>query len=388
LTFKKLLLFIFIILAIVTLGYAITNGNIDTKTNNSKLTKANPFNGLEADFLKKLKKRMAYHKVPGVSIALLKDFKVSWTHAAGVIDLKTNRAVDENTVFQAASISKPVFASVLLKYRQDNNLDLDTNVNDLLSSWQLPAHQWSDSNEVTLRRLLSHSAGTTVHGFAGYAANEKVPSIISLLNGSIPANSAPIIVDIEPGSEFRYSGGGTTVAQLVLQDQSHTPLQALAQSTIFTPLDMKHSSYLQPLTGELSENSARPYDTNGNVIKGGAHTYATLSAAGLWTTPSDILRLVAQIQQAHLGIGKSIFTKQSINEMLTPQIESMGIGFFLEGDEIISAFSHGGANEGYRAYLYARTQSGEGIAIMTNSDSGGELIDEIIDSAIETYQWD
>ncbi|MCJ8318112.1 MAG: beta-lactamase family protein [Colwellia sp.] len=343
--------------------------------------------GGQPDILANLKERMAHYKVPGVSIALLKDFKISWTHTEGVIDLESNHAVDANTVFQSASISKPVFASILMKYRQDNDLNLDVNINSLLKSWQLPSHQWKNKSEVTLRRLLSHSAGTTVHGFAGYASGEDVPSIISLLNGSKPANSDPVVVNIEPGTKFRYSGGGTTLAQLALQDQSQIPLAELAKKILFTPLKMNNSSYSQPLTGKLKENAALPYRSNGDPVKGGAHTYATQSAAGLWTTPSDLLRLVVQIQRANLATGKSIFTKQSIDEMLTPQIDDMGIGFFLEGKNPFTAFSHGGSNEGFRAFLYAQTQSGDGIVIMTNSDSGGKLIDEIMDDVIEFYQW-
>ena len=167
--------------------------------------------------LSSLKERMSHYKVPAVSIAFLKDNKISWTHTEGVIDLNSNRSIDENTVFQAASISKPVFACVLMKYRQDNGLNIDVDVNTLLKSWQLPEHQWTSENKVTLRKLLSHTANDTEHGFAGYTDGSDVPSITSLLNGIKPANSASVVVDIEPGTQFRYSGGGTTLAQLVLQ---------------------------------------------------------------------------------------------------------------------------------------------------------------------------
>lgn len=335
-----------------------------------------------------LKERMEYYKVPAVSIAFLKDNKISWTHTVGVIDQINNRPIDANTVFQAASISKPVFASVLMKYRQDNNLNLEVDVNRLLKSWQVPAHQWSHKSDVTLRRLLSHSAGTTIHGFAGYAEGTDVPSIISLLKGVTPANSAPVIVDIEPGTQFRYSGGGTILAQLVLQDQSKTLLPELAKATLFDPLLMGHSVYSQPLEGSLKNNAAVAHNTNGVPIAGGAHTYAALAAAGLWTTPSDLLRLVSKIQLAGLGKDESFFTKKTVEEILSPQIEPMGIGFFLGGKEKVTSFSHGGSNEGYKAQLFAHTQTGDGIAIMTNSDNGSALISEILNRISEIYHWD
>lgn len=338
--------------------------------------------------LSSLKERMAHYNVPAVSIAFLKDNKISWTHTEGFIDLNNHRPIDENTVFQAASISKAVFASTLMKYRQDNGLNIDADINTLLKSWQLPAHQWASKNNVSLRQLLSHSAGTTVHGFAGYKHGSDVPSITSLLNGAKPANSAPVVVDIEPGTQFRYSGGGTTLAQLVLQDHAKSTITELAKKIIFEPLMMQHSSFSQPLVGNLKSNAAVAHNADGKPVVGGSHTYATLSAAGLWTTPSDLLRLVSQIQLAGLGKNNAFFSKSTIDEMLTPQIPPMGIGFFIEGEDEITSFSHGGANEGFMAHLFAHTKTGDGIVIMTNGEKGTSLIDEIMIRASEIYHWD
>jgi len=334
-----------------------------------------------------LQERMDHYNVPGISIAFLNNHKIVWTHTQGVTDRKSNKLIDENTVFQAASISKPVFASILMKYRQHNDLNLDIDVNTLLKSWQLPTHKWSGKNDVTLRRLLSHSAGTTVHGFAGYEKGQEVPSIISLLNGTKPTNSDPIIVDIEPGSKFRYSGGGTTVAQLVLQDQSNSSLPKLANRTLFTPLKMQHTSFSQPLISKLNNNAAKAHNADGEIIIGGSHTYATLSAAGLWTTPSDLLRLVSKIQLAGLGKDETFFTKKTIEEMFKPQLSSMGIGFFVEGENEITSFSHGGANEGFMAHLFAHNKTGDGIVIMTNGNNGTALIDEVLLRVSEIYNW-
>ena len=284
--------------------------------------------------LRTLKERMVALNIPAVSIAFMQDHKISWTVTEGVIDLKSQRQIDKNTVFQAASISKPVFATVLLKYRQQPPLDLDTDVNTLLKSWQLPKHKWSKSSPVTLRRLLSHSAGTTVHGFRGYAVGENVPSIIEVLEGANPANSKAVLVDIEPNTILRYSGGGTTLAQLVLQDQSRILLPELAKTLIFEPLGMQHSAYSQPLNEKLAKNAAVPYRSSGIAVEGGAHTYATLAAAGLWTTPSDLLKLASNIQRSYQGLDSSFLTNKTVSEILTPQIESIGIGFFTSWEYI------------------------------------------------------
>ncbi|WP_262694568.1 serine hydrolase domain-containing protein [Kordiimonas aquimaris] len=337
--------------------------------------------------LSTLKERMAHYNVPGVSIAFMKNHKVAWTYTEGVIDKVTNRPVDEHTVFQAASISKPVFATTLMRYRAEHGLDLDADVNTLLTSWKLPEHKWQASSPVTLRRLLSHSAGTTVHGFRGYTAGENVPTLTGVLNGTPPANSAAVVVDIEPGTKFRYSGGGTTLAQLALQDVSGEALASMAKRYIFEPLNMRRSAYAQPLNADLSANAAVPYNSSGEPVPGGAHTYATMAAAGLWTTPSDLLRLAGAIQRAHNGSDQSFLSQTTTSEILTRQSDQVGVGFFLNNKGEVTSFSHGGANEGFRANLFAHTETGDGVAVMTNGDNGGALIAEILTRISELYNW-
>jgi len=337
--------------------------------------------------LSSLEERMRFHKVPGVSIAFLQDHKVVWTYTAGVTDFESNCPIDENTVFQAASILKPVFATVLMKYREQHGLDLDANVNDLLKSWQLPTYVWEEKKPVTLRRLLSHSAGTIVQGFIGYASGETVPTISALLDGTKPSNSEAVLVDIEPGTKFRYSGGGTTLAQLTLRDISGTPLPPLAQQLVFEPLGMHHSQFAQPLTGNLAANAAVPHRSGGKPVEGGAYTYVAMAAAGLWTTPSDLMRFAGAIQLSAKGAAQTLWSQETVGEMLSSQWNSMGIGFYLEGDGPFTAFYHTGGNEGFRSYFYAHTETGDGIAIMTNSDAGDVLTSEILSRVNEIYGW-
>jgi CubicO group peptidase (beta-lactamase class C family) len=336
-----------------------------------------------------LDERMAVHNVPGISVAFLRNNEIEWTLTVGVRDTATGAPVDVDTVFQAASISKPLFATTLMVHRQSEDLDLDADINSLMSRWQLPRHQWQDSEPVTLRRLLSHNAGTTVHGFRGYAAGEDVPTIIELLEGADPSASNPAIVDIMPGSQSRYSGGGTTIAQLAFEDQSGIALGAAAQTLMFEPLGMTHSAYLQPLTGDLQLNAATPYDGSGDPITGGPHDYSPImAAAGLWTTPSDLMRLARAVQQSHQGEDESWMTQDTARTMLTRQFDQVGIGFQLRGDEEITAFSHGGSNAGFRAQFFAHTAHGDGVAIMTNGANGSALIREIMIQIADYYDWE
>ncbi|WP_412725534.1 serine hydrolase [Alteromonas sp. D210916BOD_24] len=339
--------------------------------------------GQEEDF-QSLEQRQAHYDVPGVSVAFMRNGQIAWTMQSGVKDVTTGLVVDENTVFQAGSISKPAFAAVIMKYRKDNPLDLDTDVNNLLTSWQLPEHEWTGQEEVSLRRLLSHTAGTTVHGFPGYAAGEPVPILQQVLEGVAPANTDAVVVDIQPGTQMRYSGGGTTLAQLTLQDVANEPLPTMAQRLLFTPLGMMRSGFEQPISSNLSNNMATPYDGDGAPIKGGAHTYATLAAAGMWSTPSDILKMASGVRSAYLGQKTDWLSQASAQEMLTNntptnEAPNVGIGFFINMDDNgkILGFGHGGADAGFMSQLYIELDTGNGYAIMTNGNNGMQLIREL-----------
>jgi CubicO group peptidase (beta-lactamase class C family) len=339
--------------------------------------------GQEVDY-QSLEQRQAHYKVPGVSVAFMRNGQLAWTMESGVKDVTTKLAVDENTVFQAGSISKPAFAAVLMKYRQDNPIDLDTDVNNLLTSWQLPEHEWTGQEAVSLRQLLSHTAGTTVHGFPGYAAGEPVPTLQQVLEGTAPANTSAVVVDIKPGTQMRYSGGGTTLAQLALQDVANEPLPTMSQRLLFKPLGMTRSGYEQPITTNLSNNMATPYDGDGSPIEGGAHTYATLAAAGMWSTPSDMLRFASSVRSAYLGQKNDWISQATAQEMLTNNTPSIappnvGIGFFINMDDNgeILGFGHGGADAGFMSQLYIELDTGNGYAIMTNGNNGRQLITEL-----------
>ena len=339
--------------------------------------------GQEVDY-QSLEQRQAHYDVPGVSVAFMRNGQLAWTMQSGVKDLTTELAVDENTVFQAGSISKPAFAAVLMKYRQVNSLDLDADVNTLLTSWQLPEHEWTGQDVVSLRRLLSHTAGTTVHGFPGYAAGEPVPTLQQVLEGAFTANTDAVVVDIQPGTQMRYSGGGTTLAQLTLQDEANEPLPTMSQRLLFKPLGMTRSGFDQPISKKLSNNMATPYDGDGAPIKGGAHTYATLAAAGMWSTPSDMLKMASGVRSAYLGQKTDWISQASAQEMLTnntPSIEppNVGIGFFINmsDDGEVLGFGHGGADAGFMSQLYLELDTGNGYAIMTNGNNGRQLISEL-----------
>lgn len=234
-----------------------------------------------------IEERMKFYKVPGLSVAVIKDFKIHWARAYGVKDLETKEPVTVETLFQAGSISKSVNAMIVMKKVEQGKISLDANINDKLVSWKLPDNDFTAKKKVTLRNLLSHTAGTTVHGFPGYAIDEKVPTVPQVLNGEAPANTAPVRVDLEPGTRFRYSGGGTTITQLALTDIEKKPYPEIARETVLKPLKMTNSTYSQPLPASWRPKAATGYRRDGSEVKGKIHIYPEMAAAGLWTTPTD-----------------------------------------------------------------------------------------------------
>ena len=335
-----------------------------------------------------LKDRMETYHVPGVSIAVIDDAQITWSKGYGVMETGTASKVTTDTLFQAASISKPVTALAVLALVEQGQLDLDEDVNQRLSSWKLPENEYTRKNKVTLRRLLAHSAGVTVHGFPGYGSNETVPTLLQILNGEPPANTDPIQVDIEPGSATRYSGGGYTVMQQLLEDITRKPFQELMQSTVLEKLAMHDSFFEQPLAAIHHNRAVTAHTGAGSPIPGKWHTYPEKAAAGLWTTPTDLARFLIEIMQSSKGLSNKLLSVDRANEMLTPQNENFGLGLELKkGADDRYRFGHGGSNEGFRCYMVAYKETGQGAVVMTNSNNGDLLIMEIIRAIAHVYGW-
>ena len=334
-----------------------------------------------------IQERMKHYRVPGVSIAVIHDFKVEWAKAYGVKDVETNEPITTETRFQAASISKPVTAMIALKKVAEGKIALDENINNKLTSWKLPDNEFTAKKKVTLANLLSHTGGLTVHGFPGYEVGKKLPTLPEVLDGKEPANTAAVRVDMEPGTKFRYSGGGTTITQLTLMDIEKKPYPQIAQETVLGPLGMTHSTYSQPLPDDLRKQAASGHRQNGKPVEGKIHVYPEMAPAGLWTTPTDLATFAIEVQLSLAGKSNKVLSKEMTAKMVTPFISDfVGMGFFIEKHGNAIYFGHGGANEGFRCGLLVSRDKGYGVAVMVNSDNG-EVINEIFRSVAREYQW-
>ncbi|NIJ31091.1 CubicO group peptidase (beta-lactamase class C family) [Sphingomonas insulae] len=321
--------------------------------------------------------------VPGVSVAVLHGGAIEWSKGYGVTRAG-GAAVTSDTLFQAGSISKPVTALAALRLVQQHRLTLDGDVNAQLRGWQLPT---PPGEQVSLRELLSHTAGTTVHGFPGYAAGVVVPSVDDVLAGHAPANTKPVIVDTKPGTTWRYSGGGYTVIQKLIGDVTGKPFAAVLHDEVLRPAGMARSSFAQPLDAASLAIAAWPHDGSGKPVPGGPHTYPELAAAGLWSTPSDLLRYAVAVRDSVRGEKGSILDQSLATAMLTPGKGEWGLGLEVHPTPADRAFAHGGSNEGYENFLVAYTGSGDGVAVMTNGAQGAELGSEITRSVAAAYGW-
>ncbi len=334
-----------------------------------------------------LAERMAYYNVPGASLAVVENGEIAFAKAYGLADAETGQPVTTETLFQAASISKPVSALAAMALVQAGKLDLDADVNTLLKSWQVPENEFTQTEKVTLRRILSHNAGLTVHGFPGYAQGVDLPTVQQVLLGQPPANTEAVFVDVLPGSIWRYSGGGTTVAQLLLMETTGLTHAELMQKYVLGPAGMQHSTYQQPLPPHRHAEASAAHKPDGKPIAGKWHTYPEQAAAGLWTTPSDLCRYVIAVQRSYLGKPGAVLSPEIAKEMLRVQFGSFGLGPQIQGEGQSLSFSHGGSNEGFRCEMMGYAHTGQGIAVMTNSDNGGSLCQEILRAAALAYGW-
>ncbi|MEM7023885.1 MAG: serine hydrolase [Pseudomonadota bacterium] len=332
--------------------------------------------------------RMAHYRVPGVSIAVIDQGRIAWAKGYGVTDAQSRSPVDERTLFQAASISKPVTSAAVLRLVDGGVLDLDRDVHEALRSWQVPTDPMTERHPVTLRGLLSHRAGLTVHGFAGYPVGSALPNLVQILAGEPPANNPAVVVEQMPGRAFQYSGGGYTIIQQLLVDVLDQPFAALMSTVLLEPLGMDRSTFALHLSESMAGSATKAHGSDGEPLAGGWHVYPESAAAGLWTTPSDIARLVIALQGGLGESGEPILSRGAVREMLHVQGDGpTGLGVFIEGDGDATRFGHGGANEGFRSEMVGYAEGGWGAVVMTNGANGGALISEILNGIAATYGW-
>lgn len=335
-----------------------------------------------------LLQRMQVYKVPGVSIAIINHGRIEWARGYGYKENGSNEKVTPNTLFQAASISKSVSAVAALQLADAHLVDLDYAANAYLKTWTIRENVFTQKAPVTLRRILSHTAGFNIHGFDGYAIDHTLPTLSQILDGIAPANSPAIEVEAVPGTEFRYSGGGYVVMQQLVQDVSGQDLASYANQHVLQRAGMSHSTFTQPLPDTWKSFASAGHDNDGMAIDGKWNTYPEIGAAGLWTTPTDLARFAMEIQKGVQG-QSNLLSKNMIDQYLTPTtLEQYGLGVGIKGVGNSAKFWHTGGNAGFRCIMTAYAHEGTGAIVMTNGDGGSFLMTEIQAAIARAYEWD
>ena len=342
-----------------------------------------------------LAERMKYYNTPGVSVAVINNYQIEWSKVYGTLDVNTGIPVTSETIFEAASTSKFITAVLALHYAEKGFIELDSNVNDYLKTWQIPDNEFTENEKVTLRRLLTHKAGLPTTNY-GHDESVGYPTLLNVLNGESPALNKPAIPDVEPGSLWQYSNVAFNVIQLLLEDISGKTFQELAKEVIFDPLEMNKSTFIYPLDSENKKHEAMPHDAEGNSLNPSMHLTA-LAHGGLTTTPIDLAKFTSEIMLSYKGKSEKIISQETTKHILDKEFDldprmfgiplSEGLGVFLIGlgNEII--FAHPGSNlPGLNCWLIGWPEKGSAIIIMTNGAMGEVLSLEIMNAFINEYE--
>lgn len=335
-----------------------------------------------------IRDRMKFHKIPSVSMAIINNGKIEWIKTYGYADIGNKRLANNSTLYQVASISKSVVGLGMMKLVQDGQLSLSTDIRTYLKSWTFPDNEFSKGKPITLKNLLSHTAGLNVHGFIGYPIGDPIPTINQILNGEKPANHEAVKPEYPVNEHFEYSGGGYAIIRKILDDVISPNFDSLFQKIVLKPIGMENSSFSQPLS-PMYKNYAYAHDVKMAPVKGHYYLYPELAAGGLWSTAGDIARFILSIQAALKADPKSIITKANCDEMLTPKLNKYALGFGIQERDAEKYFWHEGESFGYNAVFYGSFNSRKGIVILTNAypDNGQPFIKELLNSVAITYNW-
>ena len=334
-----------------------------------------------------LKDRMKQYNIRGLSIAVIRNYKIEWARGYGTMDTATNEPVSTQTLFQAGSISKSLNAVGLLKLVQDKKIDLYADINNYLEKWKFPYDTVSQNKKISLANLLSHTAGLSIHGFPGYERGDTIPSLTDILDGKAPANTKAVRSEFAPGLRYQYSGGGTTISQLMAMDITGQAYADYMWNQVLKPLGMTMSSYNQPPAKDKEKFLATGYHEDGIEVKGKYHVYPEQGAAGLWTNPTDIATYIIETQLSLQGKSNKVLSQEMTKLRLTPYIDSSAaLGVFIETKGGEKYFGHGGADEGFLSTYKGSFENGNGVVVMVNSNNGN-MLNEVVNSVALVYGW-
>ena len=334
-----------------------------------------------------LTERMAELSVPGVAVAVVRDGVMFGSFASGVTP--DGRPMTTSTLTQVGSVSKPVAAVGAIRMVVDGKLPWDGDITPLLVSYTLPSGAQSGDHPVTLAGLLSHTAGTTVHGFPGYPSAVEAPTLPDVLAGQ--GNTPAVQVVTEPGAVFSYSGGGyELVEQTMLDVSGASDFDSLMRELVFDPAGMVDSRYALELPADVAVR-ATPGSTEGVELPQRWQAHPESAAAGLWTTADDLGQFLAALTASMSGDDETLLPTEWAQRMVSG-VEDVGpgvqVGHGLFVNDQGQQFGHDGVNVGYNASIAGTVDGRFASAVVTNGDPGGiTLAAEITDTIAVNMGW-
>lgn len=367
--------------------------NINKNTNSKKEKAVNELSKNDST-LYSLKDAMKLHGLKGVSVAVFEGYKIVWTGSWGVKDIDSREPIDNNTAFSAASIAKPITATLFAILEEKGMINLKDPVSKYLKRWKLPESEFLSNTELTFEHLLSHTAGTTQHGFDDFYVGDTIPTLVQSLKGQLPDYDKEISFQWIPGSNWSYSGGGYVIAQMAVEDSLGKSLTDLADEYLFKPMSLKNTTLKQPNETGFLTNVAMAHDENGKIVRTGLPITPQIAPSGLWSTPSDLATFVIEIQNALRNKNNSVISYH-VAKRMTYIVTSKVLGGWSLGWERrygfgnYDWFSHGGANTGIGGHLYGTMKDGNGIAFLGNGANTNRIpvLDQFRNSIIKTHEW-
>lgn len=340
----------------------------------------------EPEQLSSITDKLSAYNIPALSLAVIHQGNIEWADTYKNPNFPEVQTLDCNSLFQAASLSKPVTFLAAVRMQAAGEIDLDENIQHYLKDYTLPPGKQTTENPVTLRNIFSHTSGIIAGGYQGYAKDLALPSDLDIVRGSAGVNSPAIEVVTPPNETLAYSGGGYTLAELALQDIFNEEFAIIMEKWILDPAGMNLASFTQPLPPSKSDQAAKGYTSSGDVLEGGWRNYPEQAAAGLWSNAMDMAKFLIEIYNAYQG-KSSIFSQADIKSILSHERDGHVYGFILNrsGDDI--AITHYGGNAGYNTGMTISLSTGNGLVYLINSDNGWKLGNELFLSASQVYNW-
>ncbi len=340
----------------------------------------------ESENFSSITNKMSEYNIPALSLAVINQGKIDWAEIYQNANFSEAQKLDCMSIFQAASLSKPVTFLAAVRMHSAGEIDLDKNIQNYLKDFVIPQGKQSAENPVTFRNIFSHTSGIISGGYQGYAKNLDMPSDLDILRGNAGVNSPAIDVITPPNETLAYSGGGYTLAELAFQDIYNDEFSNIMKKWILEPAEMKYSEFTQPLLASKTNQIAKGYTQSGDVLEGGWRNHPEQAAAGLWSNSIDMAKFLIEIYNAYQG-KSSIFTQSDIKLILSQERDGHVYGFLLNRSDDAISITHYGGNAGYRTGMTINLTSGNGLVYLMNSDNGGALGNELLLSASQVYNW-